>query len=219
MERLERLFLEPVNTITHLIGAVGAFIGLLLLIRLTYTMPTKMISLAIYGSCQLLLYVSSCLLHGLRTTPKWNFFFNRLDHAAIFLMIAGVYTPIAYNLVPSPERWFLLTAVWVIASIGIFFKLYNRKIHGFLNASIYLLISWGAVLPIIIFFDITTLISRVGLILLISGGFIYSIGFIIYYWEWPDPWPSILGHHEIWHLFVMTASFLHFYFMLWEIVP
>lgn len=219
MSRLNNLFLEPVNTITHLIGAIGALIGLILLVLLTRQTPAKMITLAIYGICQLVLYISSCLLHGVRTTPKWNFFFNRLDHMAIFAMIAGVYTPIAYNLLPAPWHSWTLIFVWTFAFVGMGFKLINRRIHGFLNAAIYLLMSWGAVVPILFIFDVRTLFSPIGLQLLIAGGFIYTVGFVIYYLEKPDPWPSILGHHEIWHLFVMAASFLHFLFMLVEIVP
>lgn len=219
MSRLNKLFLEPVNTITHLIGALASLLGLVLLIFLTWDTPYKMISLAIYGICQVVLYIASCLLHGVHTTPKWNYFFNRLDHMAIFAMIAGVYTPIAYNLIPDPWRWRTLVFVWSFAFFGMVLKMFKRRIHGFFNAVIYLLMAWGVVMPVLLLFDVTALFSPIGLWLLLGGGLIYSVGFFIYYFEKPDPWPTILGHHEIWHLFVMAASGLHFLFMLIEVVP
>ena len=219
MPRLEEIVLEPVNTLTHLIGAVGSLIGLIFLIRLTIDFPAKMITLMIYGLCQLSLYTASCLLHGVRTTPKWNYFLNRLDHMAIFLMIAGVYTPILYHFLPDPWRWLFLALVWGLSFTGVGIKLFKYKIHGFLNVSIYLLLSWGVVVPIVLYFDIMTRLSTTGLALLLSGGIVYTIGFCIYYFERPDPWPKVLGHHEIWHIFVLVASFLHFLFILKEVVP
>lgn len=219
MTQLEKVFLEPINTITHLIAALAATVGLFWLIALTADEPAKMVSLIVYGVCQIFLFISSSLLHGVRTTPKWNFFFNRLDHAAIFFMIAGVYTPIAFNLLPPPWREGTLAVVWSTVVIGAVFKFYNQRIHGFFNAIIYVLMSWGVVLPLILFLDIQTIFTQQGLRLLIIGGVIYTAGFFIYYLEWPNPWPKWLEHHEIWHLFVMAASFAHFLFMLQEVVP
>lgn len=219
MRRLEKIFLEPVNTLTHLIGALASIVGLLLLVDLTAATPVKMFTLIVYGVCQTFLYVASSLLHGVRTTPKMSFFFNRLDHAAIFFMIAGVYTPIAYNLLPVMWRWPMLLAVWTVALVGAGFKFYRQRIHGFFNAAIYVIMSWGVVVPLLLFLDLGSLFSQSGLLLLLAGGIIYTAGFFVYYFEWPDPWPKVLGHHEIWHLFVLSGSFCHFLFMLWEVVP
>ncbi|MEM7331803.1 MAG: hemolysin III family protein [Chloroflexota bacterium] len=219
MNKLKEIFHEPMNTLTHLVGAIGALIGLIYCLYLVWGTPDKMITLTIYGFAQLILYVASCLLHGVRTTHQWNFFFNRLDHMAIFLMIAGVYTPIVYHFLDNPWRWLILGFVWLFAIVGMGFKLVNREIHGFFNASIYVLMSWGTAVPILLFFDVSELFSQRGLGFLLGGGLVYTIGFIIYYLEKPDPWPEILGHHEIWHLFVIGGSLFHFLFMLTEVVP
>ncbi len=219
MTRLNQIFYEPINTITHLIGALGALVGLIILLNRARGMPAMVITFSIYGLAQLLLYLASCLLHGVKASHRWHFFLNRIDHMAIFSMIAGVYTPILYHLLPDPWRWYLLVFVWLFAFIGMGFKLLNRHIHGFYNASIYLLMSWGTAVPIIIFFDVNTLFSQQGLWLVLGGGIIYSLGFVIYFFEKPDPFPGILGHHEIWHLFVMGGSFLHFLFILTEVAP
>jgi hemolysin III len=106
-----------------------------------------------------------------------------------------------------------------VAALGMGYKLLSRRIHGFFNVSIYLLLSWGIGLPIVLFTNIIHIVPYWGLFLIALGGLIYSLGFIIYYLERPDPWPKIFGHHEIWHLFVMGGSLCHFLFMLLVVVP
>jgi hemolysin III len=138
---------------------------------------------------------------------------------AIFLLIAGTYTPIAYNLFTDGWRWGTLIVVWSVASLGMVYKLLSRRIHGFINTSIYLILSWGICLPIILFSNLLHILPAYGTILIALGGLIYSLGYIIYYTERPDPWPHLFGHHEIWHLFVLGGSLCHFLFMLFVVVP
>lgn len=219
MKTLEKYLYEPMNALTHFVGLVGSIFGLWLLLRATWGETGKSISLAVYGLSMIVLFSASTLLHGLRTTPKIHYRLNRLDHAAIFLVIAGTYTPILYNLFSDPWRWRILTAVWLIAIVGIAFKLFSLKIHSFFNASIYLIISWGGALPLALTTNLIHRIPHSGLLLLLIGGCIYSLGFIIYYLEKPDPWPGWLGHHELWHVFVLGGSFCHFLFMYNVVVP
>jgi hemolysin III len=144
---------------------------------------------------------------------------NRLDHAAIFLMIAGTYTPIIYNLFPESWRWPTLFGYWLVAIGGILYKVFSAKIHSAFNKIIYPILSWGGVIPAVLASREALLVPISGLALLLLGGLIYMAGFIIYYRQQPDPWPNVLGHHEIWHLFVLAGSFFHFLFMLFFIVP
>jgi hemolysin III len=97
------------------------------------------------------------------------------------------------------------------------YKLVSSQIHGLFNASIYPLISWAGVVPAILAYRIEPLVPRAGLVLLILGGLVYMLGFVIYYRRWPDPWPGVFGHHEIWHIFVMGGSLLHYIFVLFFI--
>lgn len=178
-----------------------------------------MLSLVIYGLSMTFLFMASSLLHGAKLSKKNRMRLNRLDHAAIFIMIAGVYTPIVYNLFPQNWRWPTLAGYWLVAVGGMLYKTQSRRIHGALNRTIYPILSWGGVIPAVFAWQIRPLVSFNGLGLLLLGGLIYTAGFVIYYRKQPDPWPNVLGHHEIWHLCVLAGSFCHFLFMLLYIVP
>ncbi|MDT8306599.1 MAG: hemolysin III family protein [Anaerolineae bacterium] len=216
---LEKIFLEPVNTVTHLLATVLALPGVVWLLALTSGEPAKMVSLLVYGLSLIVLFGASTLLHGLKVAERWRVWLNRFDHMAIFLVIAGTYTPIVANLFPPRSRAPVLVAVWLIAGIGMLFKLVSARIHGFFNVSIYMILGWGGAVPLSLALQIVPVIGRSGLILLLLGGLIYSAGFVIYYLERPNPWPGWLGHHEIWHLFVIGGSLCHYLFMLYHVVP
>jgi hemolysin III len=219
LSALERLFLEPVNTITHLLAAFLAVPGLAWLLWLTRDEPLKMLSLLVYGLSLIVLFAASALLHGLKVGNRWRMWLNRFDHMAVFLLIAGTYTPIVANLFPPAWRAPILTGVWSVAAIGMFYKLASAGIHGFFNVSIYVIVSWGGALPLALSLQVASRIGRDGLALLLTGGLIYSLGFVVYYVRRPDPWPGWLGHHELWHLFVIGGSLCHYLFMLYHVVP
>jgi hemolysin III len=214
-----KYLLEPVNALTHLLGAVAALGGALLLAYLTWGQTGKMVSLVLYGLCMTFLYAASTLLHGAKLSEMNRERLNRLDHAAIFLMIAGTYTPIIYNLFPDSWRWPTLIGYWLVAFGGILYKTFTSHIHNAFNKIIYPLLSWGGVVPALLASREQMVVSIDGLALLLAGGLIYMAGFVVYYRQRPDPWPHVFGHHEIWHLFVLAGSFCHFLFMLFYIVP
>ncbi|MEM7111213.1 MAG: hemolysin III family protein [Chloroflexota bacterium] len=211
-------FLEPVNTLTHLIAALGSLVATAVFILLTpYNLP-KLLSLLVFSLSMVILFTASALLHGWRVPERQRMWLNRLDHMAIFLAIAGTYTPIIYNLFPKAWHWSVLLPVWIVSFVGMGFKLLSKQIHGFLNAAIYVILAWGSILPLLFVINITELMPWSAWGLLLLGGIIYTLGFVIYYRQWPDPWPDRFGHHEIWHLFVMGGSLCHFLFMFWYIV-
>jgi hemolysin III len=219
IQQARQRLLEPVNALTHMVGALSALAGLLLLVALTYDDIPKMVSLIIYGLSMIFLFTASSLFHGIVLPEGRRMWLNRLDHVAIFTLIAGTYTPIVYNLFPAGYRWWVLAAIWSIALIGILFKLFSRGIHGFFNASIYPAMAWAGVLPALLAYRVEPLVPLAGLALLLLGGLIFMGGFVVYYRRQPDPWPAIFGHHEIWHLLVMAGVFCHFIFMLLYVVP
>ena len=219
MQTLENRLLEPINTLTHVVGIIASFIGLVILLPLTRHDPPKMWAMLIYGTSMILLYTSSSLLHGVKASDTVRFWLNRLDHIAIFLLIAGTYTPIAFTVFANPWRNGVLIVVWSVVLVGIGFKLFTRRIHGLLNTSIYVILGWGSALPLLFASQLFTIIPWQGFLFLLLGGLIYSVGFLIYYFHWPDPWPDTFGHHEIWHLFVLGGSLCHYLFILWYIVP
>lgn len=219
MRRLIHRLNEPLSTLTHVFGAFASCFGSAWLIWQVWGDWPKAMTLLIYGCSTTAMYVASSLLHGIKPRPRLQFQLNRLDHMSIFLVIAGTYTPIVSTFFPQAWQWPVLFVVWLAALAGMAYKLFSRRIHGFLNASIYLIVSWGGVLPLILAGDVSRWLPPAGLTLLLLGGLIYSVGFFVYYFEWPDPWPRSFGHHEVWHLFVLGGSLCHFLFMVWYVVP
>jgi hemolysin III len=216
---LRRYLLEPASALTHLAAAIGAALGTLLLLYLSRGQTAKMITLAIYGLSMVLLFSASTLLHGVKLPDSRRMWLNRLDHVAIFLLIAGTYTPIITNLLPAAWGLPLLLAIWSLALLGMAYKLFSPRIHGLLNASIYPILAWAGVVPAILAYRIEPFVPIGGLALLFLGGMIYMLGFVVYYLRRPDPWPDVFGHHEIWHVLVMAASFCHFTFMVLYVAP
>lgn len=216
---LGRYLLEPVSALSHIAAAFAALLGTILLLYLSRGQPAKMASLAIYGVSLVLLFAASALLHGVKLPDERRMWLNRLDHVAIFLLIAGTYTPIIYNLMPAGWRWPLLLAIWSLSIAGMAYKLFSSRIHGFLNASVYPILAWAGVVPAILAYRVEPFVPGSGVALLFLGGMIYMLGFAIYYRQWPDPWPDVFGHHEIWHLMVIAGCACHFTFMLFHVVP
>lgn len=211
---MRRYLLEPTNALTHLAAAFAALLGTLLLLYLSRGQPAKMITLGIYGTSMILLFSASTLLHGVKLPQHQRMWLNRLDHVAIFLLIAGTYTPIIYNLLPAAWGLPLLLVIWMLALLGMAYKLFSPRIHGLLNASVYPVLAWAGVVPAILAYRIEPFVPLGGLVLLFLGGMIYMLGFVVYYLRRPDPWPAVFGHHEIWHVLVIAGGAFHFAFML-----
>lgn len=210
---------EPVSSLTHLAGALVALTGLILLTVLVWGQTNKMITLGIFGLSLVFLYTTSALFHAIRLPEKKKMWLNKLDHAAIFLFIAGTYTPIVAILYPPVWRTVILVVVWSVALAGIIYKVVSKQIHGLINASLYPIVSWAGAIPVLLLSQLRPVVYSGGFRWLLLGGLIYTAGFIIYVGKRPNPWPTIFGHHEIWHLFVLAGSLCHFLFMLFYIVP
>lgn len=219
MTTLRTIFREPLSALTHLIASFLALMGGIVLAILTREEPDKMFSLLVYAATLTCLFAASTLLHGLKVEDTLRGWLTRVDHMAIFLLIAGTYTPIAYNFMPERLRWPILLAIWAVAFAGMAFKLFSARIDSFYSVVIYVVLAWGGAVPLVAMLRDSPVLTGGGLALLLLGGLIYSGGFIIYYTRRPDPWPNIFGHHEIWHLCVMGASFCHYLFMLQYVVP
>ena len=216
---LKQHLLEPISSLTHLVGAGAAVIGSITLVILTWGETTKMVALGIFGLSMVILYTVSALFHGIKLPENKRMWLNRMDHGAIFLLIAGTYTPIVIVLYPSAWQIVIMVVIWPISLFGIVYKLFSRRIHGLLNASIYPIVSWAGVVPALLVAQIRDVFTRGGIGLVALGGIFYMAGFFIYYFKKPDPWPDLFGHHEIWHLFVLGGTLCHFIFVILYIVP
>jgi hemolysin III len=207
-------FREPFNGASHLIGLVLACTGTAVLLQAARG-PWQLAAFAIYGSSLILLYAVSTLYHSLPLADRPLRALRTLDHIAIYFLIAGTYTPVAMVTLHSRLGWILLGLVWLIALAGIPFKLFYLDAPVWLSTATYLGMGYLALIVVVPLFQA---VSVRGVLWLVAGGAAYTIGAIIYSRERPDPFPGRFGHHEIWHLLVLTGSACHFAFMMYHVV-
>lgn len=193
---------ERLNSITHLLGAVFALTGLVLLaVRAAFTGdPWKIVSAAIYGGTLVALYSVSALYHGLKGRAKS--IFQKLDHTAIYLLIAGTYTPFTLVTLRGAWGWSLFGAVWGLAAAGILQDLLLKRRRNILSVVLYLVMGWLIVLAAR---PITLALSGEGMRWLVTGGLFYTIGVVFYALDKKSSYS-----HGIWHLFVMAGSASHY---------
>jgi hemolysin III len=216
---LQRYLREPVNSLSHFVGIVLSIVGLVVLMVFSAGEPWRLASFIIYGLSSIFLYTASTLLHGLKAKERTERLLLRLDHAAIFTMIAGSYTPI--TLITLREHspawgWTIFGVVWGIAILGIIFKLFWLDAPRWLSTGLYLLMGWLAVVaggPLI------HALPASGLLWLVIGGLFYSVGALVFIFERPNLYPGILGHHELWHFLVLAGSISHFLMLFFYVLP
>ncbi len=198
---------EPMSGLSHLAGAILSTAGLIVLIMLTASDPGKLISMIIFGISLILLFSASAAMHLIRAPKRVMLWLKRFDHASIYALIAGTYTPFCYNLLTGNWRWGLLGTVWVLAVISIFFKLFFHTRSSGQGTLMYVGMGWLGVLATP---QIIHVLPPGGIALLVGGGLVYSLGAIIYSLDDPLRRPRYFNLHDLWHLFVMTGSGLHF---------
>lgn len=161
----------------------------------------------IYSFCLVAQFGISALYHR----PQWNEsrrkFMRKLDHSAIFALIAGTATPVCLFAVQGPEGVKLLAAFWVTAAVGILQSLFWTGAPKWVSIPLYIFCGWLA-LPYLN--EIGTALGPSGLALIFSGGVVYTLGALVYGLKWPNPAPRIFGYHEVFHLLVIVAAILHF---------
>jgi len=198
---------EPVNSLTHWAGAFLALIGLISLLIVGWGTPAKVVSFIVYGASLILLFSASATYHMVQVKDKALEIFRKIDHAAIYLLIAGTYTPFCVNAFSGFWKWGLLSIVWSLALVGIIVKVFTIRAPRWLNAGIYLVMGWlciGAIGQMLAVLPVWVLSW------LIAGGVIYTLGAIVYITRIFNFIPGSFGFHEIWHIFVLLAAAAHF---------
>ncbi len=215
---LARVFREPANALTHLIGLVLAVVGTVTLIVVSVGDPWRLASALVFGGSMVLLYTASTLLHGVRAGPGVIKRLRVFDHAAIFVLIAGTYTPItlvSLRLVSPAWSWALFSTVWGLALLGVVFKLFWIGAPRWLSVALYVGLGWLAVVAVA---PLLTALPVGALVWLLVGGVFYTGGAIIYARKRPDPWPRTFGFHALWHLCVLAGTACHFVMVLAYVV-
>jgi hemolysin III len=201
---------EKFNAITHLIGAILAIAGTVVLIVLASLQgdPWKIISVSIYGATLVLLYSFSTLYHSVRGRAK--IILRELDHHSIYLLIAGSYTPFCLVTLRGTWGWSLFGVVWGLAVLGSLQELWMKNGARIVSLLIYVLMGWVALVALV---QLLHVLGPVGFAWLVAGGLFYTIGIVFYAID------TRLKHaHGIWHLFVLAGSASHYVAILFYVL-
>ena len=202
---------EIANSIIHGTGALLAVTGLCVLTSMAsrYGNAWHVTACSIFGATLVLMYTASTLYHSIQK-PRAKTLLRILDHAAIFLLLAGTYTPFTLVTLRGPWGWTLFGIIWGLALVGILFQVSLIKRWRVLSLVIYIGMGWAAVTVI------KPLIQNLplpGLLLLLGGGLSYTVGIIFYVWK------KLPYSHAVWHGFVLAGSALHFFAVLLYVIP
>jgi hemolysin III len=201
---------EIVNSITHGIGVLLSIAALIILVVMAslHGDTWHIVSFAIFGASMIILYTASTLYHSF-TSLKIKNVFARLDHASIFILIAGTYTPILLTTLRGIMGWILFGIIWGTAVTGIVIRsIYLHKFRK-LMVAVYLIMGWMFVFALK---SVVTNLPSISLWFLLTGGLSYSIGVIFYSWR------NLRFGHGIWHLFVLGGSIMHFFAILYSLL-
>ncbi len=202
---------EIANSITHGIGALLAIGGLATLVGFASLRGDAwhIVTSSIFGATLVLSYLTSTLYHSI-PLEKTKRILRTLDHSAIFLLIAGTYTPFMLVNLRGPWGWAIFGAVWGIALTGIILKTTIFGKIRFVSTALYLLMGWIVIVAIK---PLLAVMEQGGLQLLLCGGLAYTAGVIFYLWK------KLPFNHAIWHLFVIAGSCCHFFAVLFYVIP
>jgi len=200
----------------HAAAAVAAVVCTIILAVESASDRPKEISLLVYGASSILLFGWSALYHLGNWSPTVRKVFRRIDHANIFVLIAGTYTPIAFNLLAGTGRAALLIIIWSLAALGMAAAAPALRIPRQVMAGLYIAMGWVVIgfLP-----QIVAAVGWGALTLLGTGGALYTLGALAYASHRPNPWPRVFGYHEVFHLATIAAAASFLLFMLQQVLP
>jgi hemolysin III len=204
---LKRWFRDPISGLIHLVSAALALIGLVFLVIAGRGNALRELSLVVYGLSLITLFTASTVYHLVRMPNASTSRLRKFDHSAIYVLIAGTYTPICLNYFTDFLRWGFLALIWGFALVGVVVKLFVIKAPRWVTAGIYLVMGWMALLVIKPMLEV---IPTGGLLWMLAGGLLYTIGAVIYITKKLDLVPGVFGFHEVWHVFVTLAALCHF---------
>ncbi len=209
-------FREPVSGLTHLGGAIASAGGLAALLIVGWQSMEKVVSVFVYGLSLIGLFTASATYHLARVKPPTLTLLRKIDHSAIYLLIAGTYTPFCLNAFSGFYRWGLLAIVWSIAAVGILIKVFYIHAPRWISAGVYVLMGWLCVAAIR---EMTTALAPFTLGWLLAGGIVYTLGAVVYATKIFDFAPGKFGFHEVWHIFALVGALLHFVAVMGVIWP
>ena len=209
-------FKEPFNGISHLLGGMAAVVVTVLLVRAAVLRggSGEGVPFLVYGLSMVLLYFASASYHLLDVSPRAHVMLRRLDHISISILIAGTYTPMCLVALRGSVGALLCWGVWGLAGAVILTDIFWLDAPRGIKAGLYVLLGWFAVWATI---PLQRAIGWGGMAWMLVGGLAYTIGALLYAIKKPNPWPGVIGFHEIWHLFVLAGS-ASFVILIWRYV-
>ena len=207
---------DPASCYSHFLGVVLSITGLVTLLVESRGDPWRVVGFSIYGASLILLYSASTIYHWQALPPRGEDILKRLDHVAIFVLIAGTYTPVCLVTLRGGWGWSVLGLVWGLALLGLLLKLFFQHLPRWSSTALYVGMGWIAVVAVV---PLVQSLPVSGLMWLVAGGVLYTLGAVIYAVKWPDPAPQVFGFHEVFHVFVLAGSITHFVFMMRYVLP
>ena len=209
---------EPVSAVSHFLGACGALVALSSLAFMPVSNMTALQFASFIGYClsMFAVFMASALYHGYPASLSLHKLLNKLDHAMIYVFIAGSYVPIFLVGTPNSTGIPVVAAVTAIGAVGVCLEFFRKPKNRILGSLTYLLMGWVGI------FGFGALLSSLpshAVWLIAIGGVLYSIGAVFYAIKRPNPCPRVFGFHEIFHLFVLAGSICHFWVVWFVILP
>jgi hemolysin III len=187
-----------------------ALVGAITLVAVSGGNVARQISLGIYGVSIVLLFAVSAMYHRGPWSPRTRRVWRRLDHATIFIAIAGTYTPVVVNILKGWPSIVLLVVIWILALSGVVVATTGVPLPRWVTVVLYISVACTVV------FFLPALADRIhasGVIILLVGGALYSAGAVVYAVKWPSLWPRAFGYHEVFHILVIAATAVYFVFI------
>ncbi|RBP82587.1 hemolysin III family protein [Marinomonas rhizomae] len=195
---------EVANSISHGLGLVAAIVGtpFLILSAIDYADVSFVVGVSIFSGTMILLYLASTLYHAM-PRGKAKYVFRVIDHSAVYLLIAGTYTPFMLGVLKGAWGWSLLAAVWTLALIGVGLKAFGKASHPAISTTLYVVLGW---LILIVIKPLVSLMEPNGLLLLVLGGVLYTLGVVFFVID-----SRLRYGHLVWHLFVVGGTVCHYF--------
>ena len=202
---------ELANSVSHGLGLIAALVGapFLILHAMRQGDARSIVGVCIFAATMVLLYLGSTLYHAL-PAGKAKHVFRIIEHSAIFLLIAGTYTPFTLGVLHGAWGWSLLGIIWGLALTGVVLKVLDKMSHPILSTGLYLLMGWLIVVAVV---PMYARVPASGLLLLLAGGMAYTVGVAFFVTD-----ARLRYGHFIWHLFVLTGTTCHYFAVLWYAV-